>query len=51
MGYQDFIGQYGDDGKVSKADVKDYLGSGGSQSEAEKYLQKAEEGKQGFDGK
>ena len=41
MGYQDFIGQYGDDGKVSKSDVKDFLNSGGSQSQAEKYLKES----------
>lgn len=41
--FQKFIGKYGKkDNKISSKDVKNFLGSGGSQSQAQKFLKRAE---------
>ena len=45
--FQKFINKYGKkDNKISSKDVKKFLGSGGSQSQAQKFLKKA--GKKGI---
>tara|TARA_R100001086_G_scaffold227042_1_gene145969 strand:- start:4516 stop:5250 length:735 start_codon:yes stop_codon:yes gene_type:complete len=48
--YTDFIQQYGSDDKITKKDLKDFQSSGGSQSDAQKFLNKALEGKKGYEG-
>jgi len=47
--YQDFIDKYKQDG-ISKSDIKDFQASGGSQADAQKFVNKALEGKKGYEG-
>ena len=41
-GFQDFINKYGGDDKITNKDIRDFGDSGGSQEQAESYLQKIE---------
>ena len=48
--YTDFIDQYGSDGKISKGDIKDFQSGGGSQADAQKFVEKAQQGAKGYSG-
>ena len=41
MRFKDFKKKYGKDGKISSKDIKKFLGGGGSQAQAQKFLDKA----------
>ena len=50
--YQDFLKTYaGKDDKISSKDIKDFAAAGGSQSQAQKFLERAASGKGGYEGK
>ena len=49
MGYSDFLKKYGSN-NITRKDVRDFAEQGGSQKQVQKYLKKAEKGKQGFKG-
>lgn len=50
MNYKEFIKKYGGDDKITKTDLKDFSALGGSQADAQKFLEKAAEGKKGYEG-
>ena len=50
MDYKEFIKKYGADDKITKSDLKDFSALGGSQADAQKFLEKAAEGKKGYEG-
>ena len=41
MSFKRFKKKYGKDGKISSKDIKKFLGGGGSQAQAQKFLDKA----------
>ena len=50
MDYKEFIKKYGGDDKISKSDLRDFSALGGSQEDAQRFLEKAAEGKKGYEG-
>lgn len=50
-GYKDFLELAGADGKITSKDFKNFAASGGSQADAQKFLDKAIAGKGGYEGK
>ena len=51
MDYKEFIKKYGDDDKkITKSDLRDFSALGGSQEDAQRFLEKAAEGKKGYEG-
>ena len=50
MDYKEFIKKYGGDDKITKSDLRDFSALGGSQADAQKFLEKAAEGKKGYEG-
>ena len=52
MKYKEFLEKYGSDNdKISKNDLRDFASLGGSQAEAQEFLDKAAAGKKGYEGK
>ena len=45
MDYKEFIKKYGGDDKITKSDLRDFSALGGSQVDAQRFLEKAAEGK------
>ena len=50
MDYNEFIKNYGGDGRISRGDIKKYRDAGGNADDAQRFLDKAAKGKGGFDG-
>ena len=50
MDYKEFIKKYGGDDKITKSDLRDFSALGGSQADAQKFLEKAAAGKKGYEG-
>tara|TARA_X000001382_G_scaffold91712_1_gene66232 strand:- start:49 stop:906 length:858 start_codon:yes stop_codon:yes gene_type:complete len=50
MDYKEFIKKYGGDDKITKSDLRDFSALGGSQVDAQRFLEKAAEGKKGYEG-
>lgn len=52
MDYVEFLEKYGyDNDKISRNDLRDFAALGGSQADAQKFLEKAAAGKKGYEGK
>ena len=52
MDYVEFLEKYGhDNDKITRNDLRDFAALGGSQADAQKFLEKAAAGKKGYEGK